>query len=76
MTNPLDDLLKRYEQELIAIQNRKEQAKRSYELECQNEHRYQGAIIGVKDAQAQLLSTENQKEEIKPSDAEKKANNR
>ena len=38
MTNPLDDLLKRYEQELIAIQNRKEQAKRSYELECQNEH--------------------------------------
>ena len=48
MTNPLDDLLKRYEQELIAIQNRKEQAKRSYELECQNEHRYQGAIIGVK----------------------------
>ena len=48
MTNPLDDLLKRYEQELIAIQNRKAQAKRSYELECQNEHRYQGAIIGVK----------------------------
>ena len=39
MTNPLDDLLKRYEQELIAIQNRKEQAKRCYELECQNEHR-------------------------------------
>ena len=71
MTNPLDDLLKRYEQELIAIQNRKAQAKRSYELECQNEHRYQGAIIGVKDAQAQLLSTENQKEEIKPSDAKK-----
>ena len=28
MTNPLDDLLKRYEQELIAIQNRKEQAKK------------------------------------------------
>ena len=72
MTNPLDDLLKRYEQELIAIQNRKAQAKRSYELECQNEHRYQGAIIGVKDAQAQLLSTENQKEEIKPSDAKRK----
>ena len=29
MTNPLDDLLKRYEQELIAIQNRKAQAKLS-----------------------------------------------
>ena len=71
MTNPLDDLLKRYEQELIAIQNRKAQARRNFELECQNEHRYQGAIIGVKDAQAQLLSTENQKEEIKPSDAKK-----
>ena len=27
MTNPLDDLLKRYEQELIAIQDRKAQAK-------------------------------------------------
>ena len=69
MTNPLDDLLKRYEQELIAIQNRKEQAKRCYELECQNEHRYQGAIIGVKEAQ--LLSTKAQKEELKPSDAKK-----
>jgi len=55
MTNPLDDLLKRYEQELIAIQNRKAQAKRSYELECQNEHRYQGAIIGVKDATNDLF---------------------
>ena len=71
MTNPLDDLLKRYEQELIAIQNRKAQAKRSYELECQNEHRYQGAIIGVKDAQAQSLSTKAQEEELKPSDAQK-----
>ena len=71
MTNPLDDLLKRYEQELIAIQNRKAQAKRSYELECQNEHRYQGAIIGVKDAQAQLLSTKAQEEQLKPSDAQK-----
>ena len=71
MTNPLDDLLKRYEQELIAIQNRKAQARRNFELECQNEHRYQGAIIGVKDAQAQLLSTKNQEAELKPSDAKK-----
>ena len=45
MTNPLDDLLKRYEQELIAIQNRKAQAKRAYELECQNEHRYQVRLL-------------------------------
>tara|TARA_R100000149_G_C5831714_1_gene107015 strand:+ start:204 stop:425 length:222 start_codon:yes stop_codon:yes gene_type:complete len=71
MTNPLDDLIKRYENELLAIQRRKEQAKRSFEIECQNEHRYQGAIIGVKDAQAQLLSTKAQKEELKPSDAKK-----
>ena len=40
-------------------------------LECQNEHRYQGAIIGVKDAQAQLLSTKAQEEQLKPSDAQK-----
>ena len=40
-------------------------------LPVKNEDRYQGAIIGVKDAQAQLLSTQNQKEEIKPSDAKK-----
>ena len=71
MTNPLEDLLKKYEEELIAVQSRKEQAKRAYELECQNEHRYQGAIIGVKDAQAQLLSTKAQEEELKPSDAKK-----
>ncbi len=71
MTNPLDELIKKYENELLAIQTRKEQAKRSYEIECQNEHRYQGAIIGVKDAQAQLLSTKAQKEELKPSDAKK-----
>ena len=54
MTNPLEDLLKKYEEELIAIQNRKAQHKRAYEIECKNEDRYQGAIIGVKDAQAQL----------------------
>ena len=71
MTNPLEDLLKKYEEELIAIQNRKAQHKRAYEIECKNEDRYQGAILGVKDAQAQLLSTENQNEEIKPSDAKK-----
>ena len=39
-----------------------------------NEDRFLGAILGVKDAQAQLLSTKNQTEEITPKDAEK-ANN-
>tara|TARA_B100000123_G_scaffold170370_1_gene126325 strand:+ start:24 stop:254 length:231 start_codon:yes stop_codon:yes gene_type:complete len=76
MTNPLDELIKKYQEQLVLIQKQKEEAKNAYELACKNEDRYQGAIIGVKDAQAQLLSTENQKEEIKPSDAEKKANNR
>ena len=51
--------------------SRKAQHKRAYEIECKNEDRYQGAIIGVKDAQAQLLSTKNQEAEIKPSDAKK-----
>ena len=74
MTNPLDDLIKQYEQQLISIQTQKEEAKRAYELACKNEDRYQGAILGVKDAQAQLLSTKNQTEEITPKDAEK-ANN-
>ena len=69
MTNPLDLLLKQYEEQLISIQTQKEEAKRAYEVACKNEDRYQGAIIGVKDAQAQLLSTKNQEEEIKPSDA-------
>ena len=69
MTNPLDDLIKQYEQQLIAIQNQKEEAKRAYEIACKNEDRIQGAILGVKDAQAQLLSTKNQEEELKPSDA-------
>ena len=45
MTNPLDDLIKQYEQQLINIQTQKEEA------------------------QAQLLSTKNQEQEIKPSDA-------
>tara|TARA_R100000008_G_scaffold60412_1_gene37959 strand:+ start:70 stop:294 length:225 start_codon:yes stop_codon:yes gene_type:complete len=69
MTNPLDLLLKQYEEQLVSIQTQKEEAKRAYEIACKNEDRYQGAIIGVKDAQAQLLSTKNQEEEIKPSDA-------
>ena len=75
MTNPLDELIKKYQEQLVAIQQQKEEAKNAYELACKNEARYQGAIIGVKDAQAQLLSTENQKEEIKPSDAKRKKSN-
>ena len=51
MTNPLDDLIKQYEQQLVNIQTQKEEAKRAYELACKNEDRYQGAILGVKDAQ-------------------------
>ena len=69
MTNPLDALIKKYEEQLVMIQKQKEEAKNAYDIACKIEDRYQGAIIGVKDAQAQLLSTENQKEEIKPSDA-------
>ena len=69
MTTPLDDLIKQYEQQLISIQNQKEEAKRAFEIACKNEDRIQGAILGVKDAQAQLLSTKNQEEELKPSDA-------
>ena len=69
MTNPLDLLLKQYEEQLISIQTQKEEAKRAYEIACKNEDRIQGAILGVKDAQAQLLSTKNQEAEIKPSDA-------
>ena len=33
MTNPLDDLIKQYEQQLISIQTQKEEAKRAYEIE-------------------------------------------
>ena len=75
MTNPLDELIKKYQEQLVSIQQQKEEAKNAYELACKNEDRYQGAIIGVKDAQAQLLSTENQTEEIKPSDAKRKKPN-
>tara|TARA_B100000424_G_scaffold119107_1_gene89919 strand:- start:1603 stop:1821 length:219 start_codon:yes stop_codon:yes gene_type:complete len=71
MTNPLDELIQQYEQQLVAIQKQKEEAKNAYEIACKNEDRYQGAILGVKDAQAQLLSTKNQEQEIKPSDAKK-----
>ena len=69
MTNPLDLLIKKYEEQLLLIQEQKKEAKNAFDIACKNEDRYQGAILGVKDAQAQLLSTENQKEEIKPSDA-------
>ena len=71
MTNPLDALIKKYEEQLVMIQKQKEEAKNAYELACKNEDRYQGAIIGVKDAQAQLLSTKAQEEQLKPSDAQK-----
>ena len=70
MTNSLDLLLKQYEEQLVSIQTQKEEAKRAYDVACKNEDRYQGAILGVKDAQAQLLSTKSQEEELKPSDAE------
>ena len=71
MTNPLDELIQQYEQQLVVIQKQKEEAKNAYDIACKNEDRYQGAIFGVKDAQAQLLSTKNQEQEIKPSDAKK-----
>ena len=75
MTNPLDELIKKYQEQLVLIQKQKEEAKNAYELACKNEDRYQGAIIGVKDAQAQLLSTKAQEEELKPSDAKRKKSN-
>ena len=75
MTNPLDELLKKYQEQLVLIQEQKEEAKKAYELACKNEDRYQGAIICVKDAQAQLLSTKAQEEELKPSDAKRKKSN-
>jgi len=71
MTNSLDLLIKKYEEQLILIQEQKKEAKNAYDVACKNEDRYQGAILGVKDAQAQLLSTQNQEEELKPSDAKK-----
>tara|TARA_R100000234_G_scaffold66814_1_gene40821 strand:+ start:178 stop:402 length:225 start_codon:yes stop_codon:yes gene_type:complete len=74
MTSPLDDLLKQYEIQLNEIRQEKEKAKQAFEIASKNEDRFLGAILGVKDAQAQLLSTKNQTEEITPKDAEK-ANN-
>ena len=71
MTSPLDDLLKQYETQLNEIKQEKEKAKQAYEIASKNEDRFLGAILGVKDAQAQLLSTKNQEEEIKPSDVKK-----
>ena len=71
MTNPLDELIKKYEDQLVLIQKQKEEAKNAFDIACKNEDRFQGAIIGVKDAQAQLLSTKAQEEELKPSDAKK-----
>jgi len=74
MNDPLDLLIKQYENQLLEVQKQKEEAKRAYEIACKNEDRYQGAIIGVKDAQAQLLSTKGQQKELKPSDAKKAKN--
>tara|TARA_R100001510_G_scaffold39659_1_gene36108 strand:- start:79 stop:303 length:225 start_codon:yes stop_codon:yes gene_type:complete len=74
MSESLDLLIKQYENQLLQVQKQKEEAKRAYELACKNEDRYQGAIIGVKDAQAQLLSTKGQEEQLKPSDAKKAKN--
>ena len=71
MTSPLDDLLKQYETQLNEIRQEKEKAKQAFEIASKNEDRFLGAILGVKDAQAQLLSTKNQEEEIKPSDVKK-----
>ena len=71
MTSPLDDLLNQYEAQLNEIRQEKEKAKQAYEIASKNEDRFLGAILGVKDAQAQLLSTKSQTEEITPKDAEK-----
>tara|TARA_B100001287_G_scaffold255988_1_gene240513 strand:- start:588 stop:809 length:222 start_codon:yes stop_codon:yes gene_type:complete len=64
MTDCLNELITKYEQQLIEIQKIKQKAKNDYEIACKNEDRYQGAIIGVKDAQAQILSTKSKQKEI------------
>tara|TARA_R100001440_G_scaffold2392_1_gene6909 strand:+ start:1734 stop:1955 length:222 start_codon:yes stop_codon:yes gene_type:complete len=64
MTDCLNELIEKYEQQLIEIQQIKQKAKNDYEIACKNEDRYQGAIIGVKDAQAQILSTKSKQKEI------------
>ena len=50
MNEALDDLIKQYEQQLLEIQKIKQKAKNDYDIACKNEDRYQGAILGVKDA--------------------------
>tara|TARA_R100000231_G_scaffold62416_1_gene50716 strand:- start:371 stop:601 length:231 start_codon:yes stop_codon:yes gene_type:complete len=75
MEDCLNELIAKYEQQLIEIQKIKQKAKNDFEIACKNEDRYQGAIIGVKDAQAQLLSTKAQEQQIKPSDAKKEKSN-
>jgi len=64
MKDSLNELIVKYEQQLIEIQKIKQKAKNDYDIACKNEDRYQGAIIGVKDAQAQILSTKNKEKEI------------
>ena len=64
-------MIKKYEDQLVLIQKQKEEAKNAFDIACENEDRFQGAIIGVKDAQVLLLSTKAQEEELKPSDAKK-----
>tara|TARA_B100000925_G_scaffold254925_1_gene208044 strand:+ start:69 stop:290 length:222 start_codon:yes stop_codon:yes gene_type:complete len=64
MTDCLNELITKYEQQLAEIQKIKQKAKNDYEIACKNEDRYQGAIIGVKDAQAQILSTKSKQKEI------------
>ena len=65
MTDCLNELITKYEQQLAEIQKIKQKAKNDYEIACKNEDRYQGAIIGVRDAQAQILSTKSKQKEIK-----------
>ena len=64
MKDSLNELIAKYEQQLIEIQKIKQKAKNDYDIACKNEDRYQGAIIGVRDAQAQILSTKNKEKEI------------
>tara|TARA_R100001510_G_C7606008_1_gene171132 strand:- start:744 stop:965 length:222 start_codon:yes stop_codon:yes gene_type:complete len=64
MTDCLNELITKYEQQLAEIQKIKQKAKNDYDIACKNEDRYQGAIIGVRDAQAQILSTKSKQKEI------------
>ena len=49
MTNPLDELIKKYEEQLVLIQKQKAEAKNAYDIACKNEDRYQGAMPKVLD---------------------------